>query len=87
MMVSTGGTTARLDRLERTGLVLRTPDPYDRRGVLVRLTDSGRGIVDEAVSSGLARQQELLGDLSASDQAQLGALLRRVLAPLEAPSP
>src|SRR5690349_528586 len=41
MMLSTGGTTARLDRLEKAGLVARSPDPSDRRGILVRLTDKG----------------------------------------------
>ena len=84
MMVSSGGTTARLDRLERAGLVQRAADPHDRRGVLVRLTAQGRRTVDEAVTAGLARQQELLSHLSTTKQAQLNALLREVLAPLEA---
>ena len=83
MMISTGGTTARLERLERSGLASRSPDPNDRRGVLVSLTDAGRSLVDEAVAAGLARQQQLLGHLPASRQAQLTTLLREVLAPLE----
>jgi hypothetical protein len=36
MMLSSGGTTKRLDRLERAGLIERLPDPNDRRGVLIR---------------------------------------------------
>jgi DNA-binding MarR family transcriptional regulator len=83
MMLSSGGTTARLDRLEKAGLVQRAPDPHDRRGVLVRLTARGRRLVDAAVTAGLTRQQELLGHLSAAKQAQLSSLLREVLAPLE----
>src|SRR4051812_45197975 len=68
MMLSTGGTTARLDRLEKAGLVERTPAPHDRRGVLVRLTDRGREIIDEAVGAGLAEQQRLLAHLPATKQ-------------------
>src|ERR1700760_4543339 len=60
MMLSSGGTTARLDRLEKAGLVERSPSPTDRRGVLVRLTPRGVAIVDQAVGAGLAEQQRLL---------------------------
>jgi DNA-binding MarR family transcriptional regulator len=83
MMLSSGGTTARLDRLERAGLVQRSPDPDDRRGVLVSLTDRGAELVDGAVAAGLRRQQELLAHLSPTEQDRLSALLRSVLAPLE----
>ena len=83
MMPSTGGTTARIDRLEQAGLAARTPDPSDRRSVVVRLTDKGRALVDEAVAAGLARQQELLAHLSPAEQSRLSGLLRAVIAPLE----
>ena len=83
MMLSSGGTTARLDRLEKAGLVERSPDPQDRRGVLVRLTGEGRRLIDRAVAAGLARQQELLAHLPAAKQRQLAGLLRDVLVELE----
>lgn len=83
MMLSTGGTTARLDRLEKAGLVQRSPDPQDRRGVLVRLTPRGRQVVDVAVAAGLERQQGLLAHLPPAGQRQLGDLLREVLRPLD----
>ena len=41
-LVTPGIMTNRIDRLAAQGLVVRGPDPNDRRGVLVRLTDSGR---------------------------------------------
>jgi DNA-binding MarR family transcriptional regulator len=81
MMLSSGGTTARLDRLERAGLVERSPSPTDRRGVLVRLTDAGREIVDGAVAAGLAEQQRLLSHLPADRARQLSDLLREALGP------
>ncbi len=79
MMLSTGGTTARLDRLEKAGLIERLPSPNDRRGVLVRLTTRGFDIVDQAVGAGLAEQQRLLAHLPVESQRQLDALLREVL--------
>ena len=79
MMLSSGGTTARLDRLEKAGLVERIPSPTDRRSVLVRLTDRGREIIDDAVGAGLAEQRRLLGHLSPAKVRQLGALLREAL--------
>lgn len=83
MMISSGGTTARLDRLERAGLVRRSPDPHDRRALVVGLTERGRTLVDEAVAAGVERQEELLARLPARKQAQLTALLRELLEPLE----
>ena len=40
-LVTSGTMTNRIDRLAKKGLVERLPDPSDRRGVLVRLTDGG----------------------------------------------
>jgi DNA-binding MarR family transcriptional regulator len=79
MMLSTGGTTARLDRLEKTGLVERSPSPSDRRGVLVRLTPHGFDVVDQAVGAGLAEQQRLLAHLAVAKRQQLDDLLREAL--------
>lgn len=80
MMLSSGGTTARLDRLEKAGLVARVPSPSDRRSVLVRLTDRGRAIIDDAVGAGLAEQQRLLSHMAPDRVRQLESLLREALA-------
>ncbi|MEV4709233.1 MarR family transcriptional regulator [Actinoplanes sp. NPDC049316] len=81
MMLSTGGTTARLDRLERAGLVVRLPSPTDRRSVQVQLTTKGRDVIDQAVGAGLAEQRRLLSHLPPGKQKQLADLLRETLAP------
>ena len=52
LMLSSAGVTSRIDRLERRGLVRRLPDPDDRRGVIIELTDLGIETVDGAVKDG-----------------------------------
>lgn len=79
MMLSTGGTTARLDRLEKAGLVTRSPAPDDRRSILVRLTPQGHTLADDAVTAGLTEQQRLLAHLPAGQRTQLTTLLRDLL--------
>ena len=79
MMLSSGGTTARLDRLEKAGLVERIPSPGDRRSVLVRLTDQGREIIDGAVAAGLEEQRRLLSHMTPAMVRQLSNLLRVAL--------
>ncbi len=82
-LVTSGTMTNRVDRLVARGLVERLPDPHDRRGVLVRLTDSGRAKVDGALASLLERERELLAGLDAPAQKRLAGLLRDLLAPFE----
>ncbi|MEU1074825.1 MULTISPECIES: MarR family transcriptional regulator [unclassified Streptomyces] len=80
-MLTTGGMTGRLDKLEKAGLLSRSPDPNDRRGLRVTLSDKGREIVDASVTAGLEMQHEVLGGvLDAAEAEQLNALLRKLLA-------
>ena len=78
VMLSTGGMTKRLDRMEEAGLLQRSPDPGDRRGVLVGLTARGRRVVDAAVDAHVANEARLLVGLSAAERTQLERLLRRL---------
>lgn len=83
LMLSSGAMTNRLDRLEAAGLVRRVPDPRDRRGVLVELTDIGKKQIDEAVTEQAAKEIDILGVLKPAELTKLNALLRKVLASLE----
>jgi DNA-binding MarR family transcriptional regulator len=80
LILSSGGMTKRLDRLERAGLVERLPDPADRRGRLVALTDRGLALVDASVVDHLANEERLLGGLLAVDRDVSSDLLRKLLA-------
>ena len=83
LMLTTGGMTGRLDKLERAGLVRRSPDPHDRRGLQVTLTEEGLSRVDEAVGVGVAAQTEALAALDTEQVGQLADLLRELLAAAE----
>ncbi|MEU8245243.1 MarR family transcriptional regulator [Nonomuraea sp. NPDC048916] len=82
-LVTSGTMTNRIDRLAQAGLVVRRPDPEDRRGVLVSLTEAGRARVDAAFSDLLRRERELLSGLGADDRRTLAALLRTLLTPFD----
>jgi DNA-binding MarR family transcriptional regulator len=79
VILSSGAMTNRLDRLEAMGLVERLPDPTDRRGRLVALTDRGLELVDAAVVDHLANEERLLAALDADEREQLADLLRKLL--------
>jgi DNA-binding MarR family transcriptional regulator len=73
--------TNRVDRLAARGLVERSPDPDDRRGVIVRLTPEGKSTVDGAFVALLDAERALLDDLPERDRSRLASLLRTLLAP------
>ncbi|MFG2458058.1 MarR family winged helix-turn-helix transcriptional regulator [Streptomyces sp. NPDC048523] len=79
LMLTTGGMTGRLDKLERADLLRRSPDPHDRRGLQVTLTEKGLAVIDEAVGAGLAAQTEALSTLHDEQADQLADLLRALL--------
>ena len=83
LMLSSAGMTKRLDRLEKRGLVKRRPDPKDRRGVMIQLSESGRRLVAKAVAENTRTEAALLSGLSAKERRLLGDLLRTLLRQLE----
>jgi len=85
LMLSSAGMTSRIDRLERRGLVRRLPDPDDRRGVIIELTDQGIATVDDAVRAVSASDRELVERLDPDEIQALEVLLRKLLSGLELP--
>jgi DNA-binding MarR family transcriptional regulator len=78
-MISPAGMTNRLNRLEAAGLIVRRPDPDDRRGSLVELTANGYATADRAVEDLVAAENELFGELSATDRQRLDRILDKLI--------
>lgn len=82
-MVSSGTMTNRLDQLEKAGLIERSHNPDDRRGVIIALTAKGFALVDEAVSAHVENEHRLIQGLDTQERAALGGLLRKFLTEFE----
>jgi len=80
LLLSSGAMTHRLDRLEQAGLVSRRPNPDDRRGVIVSLTEPGRATIGQAVQTYMAQLEAALAPLPPADRKRLATLLHRLLA-------
>jgi DNA-binding MarR family transcriptional regulator len=78
-MVTSGAVTQRLDRLEARGLVVRTPNEHDGRGVVVALTDAGRDLIDRTLPDHLDTESRLLGALSREERTALADTLKHLL--------
>ncbi|GAB3128122.1 MarR family winged helix-turn-helix transcriptional regulator [Glaciibacter psychrotolerans] len=77
-LVTSGTMTNRIDRLVERDLVTRRTDPHDGRGILVGMTQGGLTRVDAAITRLVDAEAELLATLSASEQAHLAGLLRKL---------
>lgn len=78
-LVSSGGMTNRIDRLERAGLIERQKHPTDRRGTLVVLTTQGLDLINEILPLHVRNEERILSSLSLEEQQQLDQLLSKLL--------
>jgi DNA-binding MarR family transcriptional regulator len=78
MMVTGGNITGITDQLEQEQLVVRVPDPSDRRAYSVKLTDAGRQAFAEMAVVHEAWVAELLRDLSGDEKNQLIRLFSKM---------
>lgn len=67
-----------LDRLEKRGLIERTPDPRDSRAKLARVTPEGIAVVERARTAGLAIYERATAAVNAAEQKQLMEALARI---------
>jgi DNA-binding MarR family transcriptional regulator len=79
LLVTTGTMTNRLDRLEKRGLIVRVPNPDDRRSLDVELTTKGKHQVDEAVTKHSANERDMLAPLSKRDRSDLDRITRKLI--------
>lgn len=82
-MVSSGTMTNRIDQLEKAGLIERVINPEDRRSVLIALTQKGFDCVEAAVTSHVANQHRLTGNLDTAEKTALDGLLKKFLSDFE----
>lgn len=68
-----------LTRMERDGLIERTPDEADRRNLIVRLKPAGRALYRKVVPMAQAREAYLLESLDNDERAALGRALDKLL--------
>jgi DNA-binding MarR family transcriptional regulator len=78
-LITSGAMTSRLDRLERAGLIERRPDPGDRRGVLVQLTEQGERLAEESLHAVIAADEAFLEPLSPRQRDSVAAALKQLL--------
>ncbi len=78
LMISSGGLTHRLDRLEKMGLIRREKSPHDGRSVQVVLTDAGATRAEETFRTYMANEQSFLRGLDEKEREALAGLLRKL---------
>lgn len=83
MILTSGGMTNILNRLERRELVRRRPDPRDGRGVLIEATPRALGIIDQAIAAHLAEEHRMIAVLTHEERREMTQLLTKLLVALD----
>ncbi|MFC7339808.1 MarR family winged helix-turn-helix transcriptional regulator [Saccharopolyspora griseoalba] len=77
-LVTTGGISQRVDKLEQAGLVVRERDAEDRRVVYVQLTEQGVKFVEDVGAAHFDNEKRMLSGLTATERDRLADLLSRL---------
>lgn len=84
LMLSSGGLTHRLDRLEKAGLIERRKSKLDGRSVVVCLMPGGIELAEKAFRQDMTSELSFLQGLTAEERDNLAALLRKLVLNIEA---
>jgi MarR family 2-MHQ and catechol resistance regulon transcriptional repressor len=76
--LAVGSMTAAVDRLEKRGLILRTPSREDRRAKILKLSPKGRSVVEAAFTRHAADLETVMAVLDQREKRQLHSLLKKV---------
>lgn len=83
-MVTTGGTSKRLDKLEKSGLIERAPHSTgDGRSKVVRLTSLGKTTIEAAFKAHMENERRLVESLGVQERESLEQILKQWLADFE----
>jgi DNA-binding MarR family transcriptional regulator len=80
VLIASATMTATLDLLEHRGWIRRTPNPDDRRSVLIEITPDGRATADQLLPGIRTVERSILSALTPGERARLLDLLAKVLA-------
>lgn len=75
--------TAMLDRMESMGLIVRQPDPKDRRNRLIALTDKARSLQDDYTRISQKMNEIYYDGFTETEIMQFESYLQRILNNLE----
>ena len=79
ILITSGGLSNRIRKLEEKGLIVRMPDQSDGRGVVLKVTEKGRELTLKAVTSHVEVECQLVEGLSAQDREALSGLLKKLI--------
>lgn len=79
LLITSGGLSNLLRRIEEQGYVRRSIDPQDGRGVIVELTPAGFNLSEEAMPVQAETERNMVRMLSEDEQKILVDLLRRMV--------
>ncbi|CAA0117208.1 HTH-type transcriptional regulator MhqR [BD1-7 clade bacterium] len=79
LLLSSGGTTKVLQRLQRRDLIDRPTNPDDGRSCLVQLSDTGKQCIETVVEELVAIEDDAMQVLDTTEKAQLNQLLDKLL--------
>lgn len=79
LMITSGGVSNLLRKVENLGYIRRLDDPVDGRGVIVELTEAGFALSEETMVAQAEAERALVGALSPKDQETLAGLLRQLV--------
>lgn len=78
-LLTSGGMTNVLTRMEKKGLITRRKDARDRRGVIVSVTERGLDIFETVIVAENAIEHRLIKGLSETERTVIAVVLRKLL--------
>ncbi len=79
LILTSGGLSNLLRKLEKAGHIRRMADEIDGRGVIVELTEQGRRVVEPAMREHAETERRLVGALSGEEQRAVAQALGRMM--------
>ncbi|MCQ6279499.1 MarR family transcriptional regulator [Bacillus sp. EB600] len=78
ILISSGSMTYVIDKLEKKGLLSRSPCPDDRRVIFVALTDAGIDLMKKVMPKHQEMINNMFGSLTDEDAQTMVSLLKKV---------